>query len=1346
MGEKNLWSKVGLIVVIVGLSLWQIYPPEENLKQGIDLAGGHSLLFEIDDSGLSQWDKQNLAERMMTILKERVDPQGNRNLVWRPIGTNRLEIQMPKPPDTQKVNREGYEAARDVIADTNITESQIRSALLLPPDQRDAAFRAMSEKVPSRKALFERLAAADETYGRLSAATRPEATTQPGATTQPDGERAREMDKAFVERRQLIEQLLATNIDMRVLGDLLELGRGNETRAKGIAKLKETHPDLAAGIDELVLRHDAWASQKGMLDDPSDLMRLLRGAGVLEFRILAQRGANGMTDSSNPAYNEPIERYIEQLAKRGPRPNAGDKYAWFRVAKSDDDGFNHPSYIVQEYMGHKYVLAHATGDMGLLADRTWTLKSARPGRDQMGRITVDFSLDPRGGARFGQLTSSNIERPLCIFLDDEAISAATIRSQITTNGQISGSFTPQYVQYLVNTLEAGALPARLKEVPLQIKSVGPSLGETNRRRGQQAVIASFLATIAFMAIYYAYNGLIADVALLMNLVITLGVMSFLGATFTLPGIAGLILTLGMAVDANVLIFERMREELQRGVSARMAVKLGYEKAFSAILDGNVTTIITAAILWWIGSEEIKGFGITLGIGLTISMFTALFVTRQYYHIMLPQSLNREETGRAWLMTGILAVAGGAIFAVGWLFHRNDPHEMAESNLVGFGQFLLVLFATSAVLMLSLWAFRYMYRVTGHQKQNRLPMMKLLSAPTIDWMGKYRIFWTVSGVIIGLGMVLTYVGLRDGKLMDIEFVGGTSVQVQLKDQYKDLTDEKVLNYVTGPREDKGLDSVAWLEKAAGALRNAEIKSAGDGRFQISAGGALTQAQLESLLLPTLSTDIQRGGITPAEGGGVLVRLDPDAAAQITTVDAMRQRVASAADYAQTAAGKLRSARVQVLEEELPGGGTRKGFEIITSETSQPIVSAAMLASMSDLIEATQPIQAQLVKDPDRAPDGLFPVEQEDTTLADVIGGNSQESVAPYRGGVVLVFDNLQPAATAADVKQRLTEMRLQPDFEGVQWREPLVLGLERAPGSTGTGDNVRYTRIAIVVNDPSTPYFDSVETWRTEVAQKELSLAEAALASTRSLQRVTQFAPQVASEASQKAIIAVILSLIAIAAYLWIRFGSAEFGVAGILGLYHDVAMGLACVVASHYLYNTFIGRALLLSDFKIDLNIIAALLTIIGFSINDSIVIFDRIRENRGRMATLSTRLVNDSINQTLSRTILTVFTVLIVVVIMYAAGGEGIHGFAFVMVVGTITGSYSTFGISCTMLRHPRVMWIVTAVLVGITGSAVVMMLVDNRKVEAVLIVIVLALTAYGLYRMQKSTVQAGRLETAAV
>src|SRR5207244_3576451 len=143
MGEKNLWSKLGLITLLVGLSVWQMYPPKERLKPGIDLAGGADLMFEIDDAGLSAFEKQNLAERVASILKERVDPQGNRNLIWRPIGQNRLEIQMPRPPEKQKAQREAFESAREKLAATSITESQVRSALVLPPDKRQAAFAEM---------------------------------------------------------------------------------------------------------------------------------------------------------------------------------------------------------------------------------------------------------------------------------------------------------------------------------------------------------------------------------------------------------------------------------------------------------------------------------------------------------------------------------------------------------------------------------------------------------------------------------------------------------------------------------------------------------------------------------------------------------------------------------------------------------------------------------------------------------------------------------------------------------------------------------------------------------------------------------------------------------------------------------------------------------------------------------------------------------------------------------------------------------------------------------------------------------------------------------------------------
>jgi len=1335
MGEKNLWTKLGLITVLVGLCVWQVYPPQKQLKPGIDLGGGHSLLFEIDDSG-PEGQRTDLAERVMTILKNRVDPQGNRNLVWRPIGRNRLEIQMPRPPQSQREGREAYENARAAFTAANITRAQIRAALTRPEEKRAQAFEKLVGEVTSRRALFGRLVAINNEYQRLETTT-----TQPAT-----GQVAKKMDQLFVAQNNTFDEILATNLDIRVLGDLLELDRASEVRKQKLDELKEQHPDLADQIDEMTEAHKAWSAEKGFLDDPSDLMRLLRGAGKLEFRILATPDPSSpdMLDADNPKYKEPIQKYKDQLTKYGPRPLENDNYQWFKISKPDENDIAKPNspYVVDEYLGIQYVLAHSTDDMGLInkGDNAWALRRASPGRDRQGRMAVNFSLDARGGDKFSVITGNNINRPLCIFLDEQAVSAATIRSRIGTDGQISGNFTPQDVAYQVNTLEAGVLPARLKEVPLQQKSVGPSLGATNRLRGQQAIVFAFALTIMFMALYYTYTGVIADIALLMNLVLTLGVMSFLQATFTLPGIAGLILTLGMAVDANVLIYERIREELHRGVSVRMAVKLGYEKAFSAILDSNVTTIITAAILGSLGSEEIKGFGMTLGIGLCTSMFTALFVTRQYMHIMVPNTLNRDETRKAWLASTILALAGGLFFALGWFVNRT-PEAREESALVGFGQFILVMFAVSAFLLLTLWVFRIVYRATGHQKGNRLPMMKLFSAPNINWMAKRRIFWTISAVVVIGGVFFAWEELEFDRnaILDIEFLGGTSVQVQLKDdpavasQFETRADETLLGYINGkPTPPEGVvNSITWLKNAAQQVEDATVTGAGDGRYVLSTEQPYTFTQLTALLMPTFENFIIRGGITDAPDG-VSVQFNPDKIEQVATdVAAVQERLHEAAIYIRNAAALMDNARVQLIEEEMATGQTRSAFEIITTETSRDLVAEALLASMGNILEVTQPIAAKLVSDPIRAPDGLFPIKQGDNVLADVLGGNAQDNVAYYKGGVLLVFDQLQPAPTTAEVQQRLREMRFQPDFEDFASREKIaVIGLDPAPGTSGT-DTPRFKRIAIAVADDNVPYVEGEDNvnWRSQLAEKERTLAEAALASSRSLQRVTQFAPQVAGESTQKAIIAIILSMLAIAGYLWIRFGSVQFGLAGIIALYHDVAVTLSLVIACHFLHDTAIGKMLLLQDFKIDLAMIAAFLTIVGYSINDTIVIFDRIRENRGRLATISRTLINNSLNQTLSRTIITSFTTFLAVIMMYVVGGAGIHGFAFAMIVGVLSGTYSTIAIATPMLQAPRAIWVVTIIIVSVSIAGIALT-ISTPQLKWGILIVVAVLAVVGLVK----------------
>lgn len=1328
MGEKNLWSKVGLIVLLVGLSIWQIWPPEKNLKPGIDLGGGYSALFEIDDTNAK--DDPHLAQKVMDILKQRIDPGSTRNLVWRPVGRNRLEIQMPRARG--ETGAREYQAVRDKLLATNITEAEVRAALALAPEARDAKFADLVRGISARKPLFEQLAKVDDQYRQaVHLAESQPATTQPTTSTRPDQEIGAILDN----RAEMVDKLLATNLSVPALVDRLELGKQSKSRAAEIEAIKKAHPDLAGTIDEMVVAYDKWSERKGVLEDPADLLRLLKGAGVLEFRILATRDPSNpdMLQSPKPEYNERAQKYIDQLAKRGPRPEAGDKYAWFKIAKPRENSIKDAPgyYVLGEYLGVDYVLAHATPDMGLLNDKSWSLVAASPDRDPTtGRLAVAFQLDQRGGDKFSELTSTNLKRPLAIFLDEEAISAATIQSRISTRGQITGTFTPQEVSYLVQTLEAGALPARLKEVPIQERNVGPSLGETNIRKGLTAVTVSILAVIALLAIYYTYNGAIADIALLMNLIITLGIMCFIGATFTLPGIAGLILSLGMSVDANVLIYERMREELQRGVSVRMAVKLGYERAFSAIFDGNVTAIITAAILYWIGSEEIKGFGLTLGIALAISMFTALFVTRQYYYVMIPQTLNRDETKKAWLLPAILILIASVMLALGWVINRS---ALDQSNAFALGQFLGVIGLTAAVILASMWGFRALYRLAGHQKANRLPMLQLMSTPNLDWMKHYKKYWTGSAVVILAGLIFMAGVWKE--VLDIEFVGGTNVQVELKDQYKGLSDEDVRQQIVA---DKETSVVSWLRNAADQLRKAEVKPAGEARYIVSIpDGSLSQNQLQALLSARLFSGqkgdptVERSGIVPVQDGGVAVQFLRTG--QVPDQAAFEKLVREGtAEYAEAAARRMRDARIQSVQES----GTT-AFDIITTETARTLVGEALMASsLGEMLEVKHSIEAALVTDPERAPDGVFPVSRDDNVLADVIGGNSQADISAYKGGLVLVFDRLDPPATIEDVRERLKQMRMQPDFEATGWRSSEVFGLEAAGTVTVKKDGRQeevptYSKLAIAVVDTNLIYAPdgSNETWQAEVAGREKALAQAALGSSQSLQRVTTFLPQVASEAAQKAIIASVLSFIALIVYLWIRFGSLEFGVAGIIALYHDAAISLAALMACHYIHDTWLGNLLMLSDFKFDLTILAAVLTIVGYQINDTIVIFDRIRENRGRLGTISPQLINDSLNQTLSRTVLLVSIVLMTLLIMYVLGGEGIHGFAFIMIVGSISGTYTTLCIATPMLMHPRAMWI-TAIAIAVLTTLALTWQIESDVLRWSLVLVVAALGGLGAYR----------------
>jgi len=267
------------------------------------------------------------------------------------------------------------------------------------------------------------------------------------------------------------------------------------------------------------------------------------------------------------------------------------------------------------------------------------LRHAEPSRDDTGRPDVTFILTGDGGRRFANFTGAHVGDKLAVVLDNKVMEVATIQEQIHDTGRITGSFTEQATKDLAMILNSGALPASIRY--LEERTVGPSLGADSIREGVRAAIVGMAVVLAFMLFYYHGAGINADVGLILNLVILLGFLGFSGATLTLPGIAGVILTVGMGVDSNVLIFERIREEVRNGKTPYSAVDQGFARAWVTILDTHVTTIVSAAILFLFGTGPVKGFAVTLTFGLLANLFTSVFVSRVIFDAVLSRKARGE---------------------------------------------------------------------------------------------------------------------------------------------------------------------------------------------------------------------------------------------------------------------------------------------------------------------------------------------------------------------------------------------------------------------------------------------------------------------------------------------------------------------------------------------------------------------------------------------------------------------------------------------------------------------------------------------------------------------------------
>jgi SecD/SecF fusion protein len=722
------------------------------------------------------------------------------------------------------------------------------------------------------------------------------------------------------------------------------------------------------------------------------------------------------------------------------------------------------------------------------------LKQARPDVDDRLQPAVRFEFDSRGATRFGRLTGHHkpeeggaFRYQLAILLDNLVMSAPAINSEIRESGIIEGGpqgFKAKEVEHLIQVLRAGSLPASLNPTPLLEEKVGPTLGEDTIAKGVFAIWVSLLVVPIFMVIYYRFAGAVAVVALLVNMILLLGSMAFIQATFSLPGLAGLALTIGMAVDANVLVFERMREEKERGASLAQQIRNGFNRAWVTIFDSHVTNFLAAIVLYVVGTEEVKGFALTMIIGMAWNLFTAVFMSRVIFEVF---------------------------YAKGWL--------------------------------------------------KNVTMLKLMDKTNFDFIGPRYYCMAGSVVVILLGLIATYA--RGMGMFNIDFTGGTLVTIRLNDNdpvVKPLTESQRAQLV---RQKASVLPDVTVE----SLRLTDDKSLA--RFNIRTT-EVNPEKVKTEILRSFGTALSRVELTATEGKPIPAATPPPAG-----------ETAKAETVAAPAGAKFPGGR----EYELNINTT--AFN--STETPAKVISA-VFAKVLDKAKIPNP--------------------------------SSQFLITPAPPN---------PAAAPAVGTKLILQTGLEPDV------------------AKNTIEDLKKT----LGDDPDLLF-----------------------------ERLTNFGGTVASETRTLALIATFASWVIIIVYLWWRFRSFTYGLAAVLAVVHDVLITLGAIAVSYWLAKIpGLNSLLQIDQFKIDLPIVAAFLTLIGFSVNDTIVIFDRIREIKGKTPHLTNKMVNDALNQTLSRTILTSFTAWLVVVILYLFGGEGLHGFAFALVVGFLSGTYSTIYIATPIL-----------------------------------------------------------------
>jgi len=874
------------------------------------------------------------------------------------------------------------------------------------------------------------------------------------------------------------------------------------------------------------------------------------------------------------------------------------------------------------------------------------LGAVRSDYDESLRPCVRFTMKGVGASRMAALTSlyrpekdPEFYRRLGIVLDNELLSAPRIMSTIAENGQITGRFTQEEVDSLVRILRAGKLPAVLHKEPISENQIGPMLGLQTIRQGSIAIAVSLISVLGFTLFYYRWAGMVACLALILNLLLTYALMIVLSASLTLPGLAGLVLTVGMSVDANVLIYERIREELQKGAALRMAIRNGFSRALNTIVDANVTTLITGMILYVIGTDQVRGFAVTLCLGILMCMYTGVYCARLLF-------------------------------------------EMGERNR---------------------WI-------------TRLKMLDWVGTPSFGFMSKARLCITLSLVLIVVGLIAVIE--RNKRLLDKDIAGGVSVVMYLKEPMKDADVRRKLDDALaklrreGTRIEYTLNHMTVADRPEGTIWKVDSS--------FNDVDSLKQLLAETFDLVTYSMEFdpvqaieaaepsapqQSPAQAPATTSG------PPSNASPTGSDAKSPEPSGGATQPsnqpqptsptapqQEQPPKEDTTSSKTPETPAPDSGDNKPSQQSPPKTSSTEESSTEESFAEDPTILDSTIQHFTTSNSTTLHSDTQDSTTQDSTTQDSTTQDSTTQDSPKQEAATQDSATKDASAKDAAAQETTTEPASSPTaspsrrtiggrsvikFQNAVERDTLKELIEKAANELHEG----FVAVTLTPMEIDATGRQASRTWQVELnlppeeVTKVLHRVQDQINHIPVWIQASAIGSQVASGTRNQAIAAAVASLIGIIGYLWVRFQRVAYGIAAVVALIHDVLITIGLLALSHYIapFSSF----LLLEEFKINLPVVAALMTLIGYSLNDTIVVFDRIREVRGRSPQLTPDMIDKSVNQTLSRTLLTAGTTLLVIVILYAIGGEGIHGFSFTLLVGLIVGTYSSVFIASPVLLY---------------------------------------------------------------